>query len=196
MNILRIATPITLPFLARRHRQPRRSCHVYDISFFVNICQHIQCIVSLQPHGINISDGPMRMRYIATRCLPLCTTGLWYSVLYHHSSSTLSMSENECTCVAGQRRPHHEDDALQLGPRKKPFVPLSVQRCLTSYLSLSLCSCLTDPLVHHGRHFGRTVHALCSIRTLLQNGVRRITQPETEADLNLTPQYAFFRYPF
>jgi len=47
-------------------------------------------------------------------------------------------------------------NALELGPRKKP--------------------CLTDPLVHHGRHFGRTVHALCNIHTLLTNGILRLVE--------------------
>ncbi|KAF8074942.1 hypothetical protein FPV67DRAFT_1559560 [Lyophyllum atratum] len=32
---------------------------------------------------------------------------------------------------------------------------------------------LTDPLVHHGRHFGRTIHALCRVHTLLTNGIMR-----------------------
>ena len=32
----------------------------------------------------------------------------------------------------------------------------------------------TDPLVHHGRHFGRTVHGLCMVQTLLHNGLLRM----------------------
>ncbi|OBZ68469.1 hypothetical protein A0H81_11672, partial [Grifola frondosa] len=28
-----------------------------------------------------------------------------------------------------------------------------------------------DPLVHHGRHFGRTIHAFCNVQTLLCNGI-------------------------
>jgi hypothetical protein len=31
----------------------------------------------------------------------------------------------------------------------------------------------TDPLVHHGRHFGRTVHAFCHMITLLSEGLIR-----------------------
>lgn len=34
-------------------------------------------------------------------------------------------------------------------------------------------SCLSDPLIHHGRHFGRTLHALCNIQSLLTNGILR-----------------------
>ena len=44
------------------------------------------------------------------------------------------------------------------------------------------CSAGTDPLVHHGRHFGRTVHALCTVQALLNNGLLRMgelaDQPE------------------
>src|ERR1700683_543289 len=32
-------------------------------------------------------------------------------------------------------------------------------------------SCATDPLVHHGCHFGRTIHALCTVSALLNNGI-------------------------
>ncbi|KAG2062737.1 hypothetical protein BDR04DRAFT_1039847 [Suillus decipiens] len=45
-------------------------------------------------------------------------------------------------------------DALQLGPRKRPAA--------------------TDPLVHYGCHFGRTVHALCNFQALLTNGILRM----------------------
>ncbi|KAG0705277.1 hypothetical protein DFH29DRAFT_980969 [Suillus ampliporus] len=48
--------------------------------------------------------------------------------------------------------------ALQLGPRK---------RALKS-----------DPLVSHGRHFGRTVFALCNYPSLLTNGILRLEQLE------------------
>jgi hypothetical protein len=34
--------------------------------------------------------------------------------------------------------------------------------------------CVTDPLVHHGRHFARTVHALCNIQALMINGMLHI----------------------
>jgi hypothetical protein len=39
---------------------------------------------------------------------------------------------------------------------------------------------LTDPLVHHGRHFGRTAHALCRVHTLLTNGILYEAELETE----------------
>ncbi|OBZ70229.1 hypothetical protein A0H81_10053 [Grifola frondosa] len=50
-------------------------------------------------------------------------------------------------CDSGRKR----SSALELGPRKK--------------------SCVQDPLVHHGRHFGRTIHAFCNVQTLLCNGI-------------------------
>ncbi|KAI0058387.1 hypothetical protein BV25DRAFT_1810724 [Artomyces pyxidatus] len=44
--------------------------------------------------------------------------------------------------------------ALHWGPRKK--------------------ASLSDPLVHHGRHFGRTVHALANFQALITNGLLRL----------------------
>ncbi|KAH6909500.1 hypothetical protein BKA70DRAFT_1102424 [Coprinopsis sp. MPI-PUGE-AT-0042] len=43
--------------------------------------------------------------------------------------------------------------ALGSGPRKRP--------------------CRTDPLVHHGRHFGRTIQAFCQVQLLLKQGLAR-----------------------
>ncbi|KAH6911622.1 hypothetical protein BKA70DRAFT_1099039, partial [Coprinopsis sp. MPI-PUGE-AT-0042] len=47
--------------------------------------------------------------------------------------------------------------------------------------------CRTDPLVHHGRHFGRTIQAFCQVQTLIKNGLSRSIQLRfgrlTEEDL-------------
>ncbi|KAG1891589.1 uncharacterized protein F5891DRAFT_1211295 [Suillus fuscotomentosus] len=48
--------------------------------------------------------------------------------------------------------------ALQMGPRKK--------------------ASMSDPLISHGRHFGRTVFALCNYPSLLTNGILRLEQME------------------
>lgn len=32
-----------------------------------------------------------------------------------------------------------------------------------------------DPLVHHGRHFGRAVHAFCNVQTLITNGIQAMS---------------------
>ncbi|KJA16430.1 hypothetical protein HYPSUDRAFT_107673, partial [Hypholoma sublateritium FD-334 SS-4] len=58
--------------------------------------------------------------------------------------------------------------ALRLGPRKKPR--------------------LTDPLVHHGRHFGRTVHALCNVHALVNNGIIRMGERSEEPEEAFTAQ--------
>jgi len=77
---------------------------------------------------------------------------------------TMPNDEND----PGDKRP----SALQLGPRKKPCACLTI---LFIPLLLPLCTrCGTNPLIHHGRHFGRTVHALCSIGALLTNGLLRM----------------------
>ncbi|KAF8074612.1 hypothetical protein FPV67DRAFT_1408440 [Lyophyllum atratum] len=71
-------------------------------------------------------------------------------------------SEDASETVLG-RRPR--ENSLQFGPRKKA----------TS----------ADPLVGHGRHFGRTVHALCRIHTLINNGMKH------EVDYNKNPEHPF-----
>ncbi|KAJ3531434.1 hypothetical protein NMY22_g8153 [Coprinellus aureogranulatus] len=57
----------------------------------------------------------------------------------------------------------HVPSALTLGPRKKPNLQ-------------------TDPLVHHGRHFGRTVYAFANMHALLIAGLGadEDTPPETQ----------------
>jgi hypothetical protein len=44
-----------------------------------------------------------------------------------------------------------------------------------------------DPLVHYGRHFGRAVHAMCSIQALVTNGIFRMGEEEVSEEF-LTPQ--------
>ncbi|KAH6867821.1 hypothetical protein BKA70DRAFT_1379857 [Coprinopsis sp. MPI-PUGE-AT-0042] len=60
------------------------------------------------------------------------------------------------------------ESALGLGPRKRP----------------------TDPLVHHGRHFGRTIQAFCRVQTLIKNGLSRSVELMlgNVAEEELTPQ--------
>jgi hypothetical protein len=38
----------------------------------------------------------------------------------------------------------------------------------------------TDPLVSHGRHFGRTVRTFCRVHTLITNGLSRTMHLELE----------------
>ena len=76
------------------------------------------------------------------------------------------MSSDDISSPVSQKR----EGALQLGPRKKPYghSPLLYSAELNRSLNTS---CRTDPLVHHVRHFGWTVHALCNIAALLNNGL-------------------------
>ncbi|KAN0079960.1 hypothetical protein V8E55_009526 [Tylopilus felleus] len=39
---------------------------------------------------------------------------------------------------------------------------------------------MQDPLVHHGHHFGRVVHAFCTIQTLITNGIVILTELDGE----------------
>jgi hypothetical protein len=67
------------------------------------------------------------------------------------------------------RRRHAEN-------RQSMFVPP------TSGL-LILCSTAQDPLVHHGRHFGRAVHAFCNVQTLILNGLITLGEGEDEQEM-------------
>jgi hypothetical protein len=58
------------------------------------------------------------------------------------------------------------DDALHLGPRRKSRV--------------------ANPLVSHGQHFGRAIHALCNVQTLITNGLLRMGEQADEPDESFT----------
>ena len=54
-------------------------------------------------------------------------------------------------------------------------------------------SCPGDPFVHHGRHFGRTVHAMCNVHALICNGVGRMgEEPAPEESLTYELVLVFF----
>ena len=46
-----------------------------------------------------------------------------------------------------------------------------------------------DPLIYHGRHFGRTVHAMCNVQVLLTQGVEHLASTEVVAEESLTLEY-------
>ena len=46
-----------------------------------------------------------------------------------------------------------------------------------------------DPLIHYGRHFGRTVHAMCNVQVLLTQGIDRLASMEVIAEESLTSEY-------
>src|SRR6266436_3565944 len=52
--------------------------------------------------------------------------------------------------------------------------------------------CQSDPLVSHGRHFGRTVHALCNMQALLTNRLLRLGERAEEPEELFTEELADF----
>ena len=73
--------------------------------------------------------------------------------------------------VIGRRIRDPRDDALQRGPRKKPYVFFRFSCRHPSHIFTRMA---TDPLVHYGRHFGRVTYAFCNVKTLLTNGLERL----------------------
>lgn len=49
-----------------------------------------------------------------------------------------------------------------------------------------------DPLVHHGRHFGRTIHALCNVNALVVNGILRLQALAEQPDEDFSAQYGYW----
>jgi hypothetical protein len=83
-------------------------------------------------------------------------------------------------------------NALRMAKRKTPSVRHSVCRffILTKLLWLSRPG---DPFVHHGRHFGRTVHTMCNIHALICNGVAHMgEEPVPEESLTYELVLIFF----
>jgi len=52
-------------------------------------------------------------------------------------------------------------------------------------------SCGTDPLIHYGRHFGRTVHALCTVSSILNNGILRMGELQDQPEETFTLESVF-----
>ena len=61
------------------------------------------------------------------------------------------------------------------------------------YSRLSRIRHSSDPLVHHGRHFGRTVYAMCNVRSLITNGLLRLEESDGGeiTEESLTSEYVF-----
>jgi hypothetical protein len=100
----------------------------------------------------------------------------------------MSDDENSPPSTIGQKR---RQGALRLGPRKKAFVLFSSVPWILYVQGHSnyVGRCGTDPLVHHGRHFGRTVHALSSISALINNGILRMGELADQPEETFTSEY-------
>ena len=65
--------------------------------------------------------------------------------------------------------------------------------CQIFYSCLSGIRHSSDPLVHHGRHFGRTVYAMCNVRSLITNALLRLEESDDGeiSEESLTTEYVF-----
>ena len=87
------------------------------------------------------------------------------------------------------------NNSLRLGNRKKPWV-LSILFVISSYFYSRLSSIRhsIDPLVHHGRHFGRTVYAMCNVRSLITDALLWLEESDDGeiSEESLTTEYIVF----
>lgn len=72
-------------------------------------------------------------------------------------------------------------------PRGKHRKPVILYAILSD--EIIAASRAGDPLIYHGRHFGRTVHAMCNVQVLLTQGVERLASTEVVAEESLTLEY-------
>jgi len=70
---------------------------------------------------------------------------------------------------------------FSLDPERKRLSLYCEHEPISIILTL-IHSCHSDPLVSHGRHFGRTIHALCNVYTILTNGLLRLGELADEPD--------------
>jgi hypothetical protein len=99
------------------------------------------------------------------------------------------MSDAEPSSSNNSRK---RSDALQQGPRKKAY-GMALHFPGRRSLDEAFISCVTDPLVHHGRHFARTVHALCNVHALLTNGILRMVELADSPEESFTAECVTLR---
>ena len=101
----------------------------------------------------------------------------------HWTSMALQCSSASQATI---REKHGHSSALEMGPRKKPFV-----RCHSVAHSWLYCRTMQDPLVHHGRHFGWAIHAFCNVQMLITNGIVLMSEDIDINDESLMAMWAF-----
>lgn len=72
-------------------------------------------------------------------------------------------------------------------PQKKTVRTIFI--LISSHLYTMNFSRGTDPLVHYGRHFGRTVHSLCTVSAILTNGLIRLAGDSDTPDEDYPIEY-------
>ena len=77
-------------------------------------------------------------------------------------------------------------NALQLGNRKKQYDHHSSLVAHGWWLSHA-----SNPLVHHGHYFGRTVHAMWNVQALVMNNLLRMADGVEVAEELLTPEFVW-----
>lgn len=90
-------------------------------------------------------------------------------------------------CLTRTRRPVLRSQSmlsdLQKGKHRESVVTCKLFDQKSLFLSRA-----GDPLIHHGRHFGRTVHAMCNVQALITKGIEYLAEEEPVAEESLTCQ--------
>ena len=81
------------------------------------------------------------------------------------------------------------------GTQKKTVRYLSEGSSFLTVTSMTPYRTSQDPLVHHGRHFGRAAHAFCNVQTLHLNGLQAMSDDNPEESLIATYISYIFGHP-
>ena len=129
------------------------------------------CTLNLKTYKVT-AVYPCRQKF-SLPCIGLFSFSLYVVAL-------MLTDENDLPSTNSRRLP---ENALQLGPRKKPY---AIYWCHTLLQAQIFGSCLTDPSISHGCHFGRTVYALCNVKALITNGLLRLGRLVDEPEETFT----------
>ena len=112
---------------------------------------------------------------------------LRFSPLLPASQKMASLGETNLTLGRRQRIFDNASDA----PQKRQYVRLLERFQMTAgSLRIFVVCRRSDPFVHHGRHFGRTVHAQQDIRVLIKHCLSHREVLEKNPGQSLSAEYA------
>jgi hypothetical protein len=103
----------------------------------------------------------------------------------YHSFSSPFQYHVSWSCHCGDRTEACSSKRSRVGA-KEETVSISLK---SVQMDLTFASTTQDPLVHHGRHFGRAVHTFCNIQTLITNGLVTMGNQSDEDPESMTAQW-------
>ena len=132
------------------------------------------------PHPKDTTCHVIPKRDLSNLCQKRCRHKQW-RLYKQFVFQTLMIPSESAPCNPWQTLKHSWGDVSVAIPCIK------VQERNRKYISYSwcviwadICRTATDPLVHHGCHFGRVVHTFCNITALITSGLSQMDDVNPE----------------